>query len=311
LCDYQRHWVYQDHRVEPGLRVPVGCPVTERTLQVPNWHTSAILNEFLLPSDVPYFMPAWLHKSATKAVALSFQATRKRGPFETQDLETYRQMLPHISRALEIRDRLEEARVRADLLAHQLDAVSFGIAVLDDAGRIVEANVVVQQLLRADCGLRCGADNILVLRDPAGARLIRWISTGVPPTHNADCLLHLPRPHGPPLSILVTPLPTRTISWIRGDARWLLLIFDPDRRVPACTEIIARDLGISAREAEVAALLVTGYNLHEVAVRLRVSEHTVRSQLKSIFRKTTIRSQSDLIRRVALGAAGCMMRAIA
>jgi DNA-binding CsgD family transcriptional regulator len=252
---------------------------------------------------VPHFMPAWLHKSATKAVTLSFQATRKHGAFEARDLETYRQMLPHISRALEIRDRLEQAQVRADTLARNLDTVSFGVAVLDSGGRLLEANAIVQALLTEDCGIHRKPDGALWLRDPAGRELSRWIASETPPAHLADTLLHVPRSNAPPLSVRVTPLPVRITSWIGGDPRWLLLIFDPDRRVHACVELIARDLGISAREAEVAALLVSGYNLHEVAQRWGVSEHTARAQLKSIFRKTGIRSQSDLVRRVALGPA--------
>jgi len=57
-------------------------------------------------------MLAWLHRSSAKAVTLSFEGTRKRGPFEAHDLEAYRRLLPHISRSLEIRDRLERAQVR-------------------------------------------------------------------------------------------------------------------------------------------------------------------------------------------------------
>ena len=282
LRDYQRYWSYQDRRLDACLSVPPGCPVTERTLQMPDWLRSAILNEFLLPSDVPHFMPAWLHKSATKAVTLSFQATRKHGPFEAQDVETYRQMLPHVTRALEIRDRLQRAQVRSDTLAGTLNNLSFGVLVLDSAGRLLETNGIAQQLLRNESSIGREPDGTLWLRNPAGGQLARWIRTGVPPAGSADGLLHVPRPPGLPLSVLVTPLPARGTAWMGGDPRWLLLVFDPERRVRASAECLARDLGISAREAEVAALLVAGLELREVASQLRVSVHTVRTQIKSV-----------------------------
>ena len=107
-----------------------------------------------------------------------------------------------------------------------------------------------------------------------------------------------------PLSVLVAPLSAETRCWIGADPRWLLVFFDPDCRVKLCAEVIARDLGISDREAQISALLLAGYNLREAARHLAVSEHTVRAQLKSIFRKTGIRSQVDLVRRLALGPGG-------
>ena len=48
---------------------------------------------------------------------------------------------------------------------------------------------------------------------------------------------------------------------------------------------------------------MAGYNLSEAATHLKVSVHTARSQLKSVFRKTGLHSQSDLVRRVALSPA--------
>jgi len=248
-------------------------------------------------------MPAWLHKKPDKVVTLTFEGTRKRGPFDGQDLANFRQILPHMSRALEIRDRLERAHIRADTLAQRIDTPSFGVAILDASGRILETNAVLQDLLRTDCGIRRRCDGTLCLRNPAGGELARWIASGMAPAHIADGLLKVPRANALPVSILLTPLPAGRSSWSGADPRWLALVFDPDRRVQLAAPLIARDLAISSREAEVTALLVGGYNLLELAQRLGVSTHTVRAQLKSVFRKTGIRSQSDLIRRVALGPA--------
>ena len=85
---------------------------------------------------------------------------------------------------------------------------------------------------------------------------------------------------------------------------WMLLLFDPDCQLIASTAIIARDLGVSEREAEVAASLVTGYDIRAVAQRLNISVHTARTHLKTIFSKTGMRSQTELVRRIVSGPAG-------
>jgi len=302
--NYRRYWTYEDSRRVHFLATPVACPVTERTLGISQWCRSPILNEFLLPADAPHFMPAWLHKSGAKAVTISLQGTRRRGPFDGGDIENFRQILPHVARALEIRDRLEHVQLRSKTLAITLDRLALGVLLLDSRGRVLEANSQAQELLREGNGIRRNHDGTFWLRESAGSELGRWVRTGEPLRRSAmDGLLHVRRAMRLPLSVLVTPLPRRSVSWVAQDSRWLVLLIDPERRIEACAELIGRDLDITAREAEIAALLVSGYGVQNIAVRLHVSPHTVRTQLKSIFRKTGSHTQSELIRRIALGPA--------
>ena len=66
-------------------------------------------------------------------------------------------------------------------------------------------------------------------------------------------------------------------------------------------EVFARCHGMTAREIEVLALLVTGAHTREIGARMFVSEHTVQDHLKSIFAKTACHSRSALVSR-ALGS---------
>lgn len=206
-------------------------------------------------------------------------------------------------RALEIRDRLEQAKTGAALASALNKTLSLPIIVLDVGGKILEANPAARERLRVGDGVRWRPNGFLWVREPAGAQLDRWISAESHPAKRGDGLLRVSRSVGPPISILVTPLPESVTSGIAGEPRWLLVVFDPDRRVRPSAELLARDLGISASEARVAALLAAGHSLRAVASRLGKSHHTVRAQVKSIFRRTGIGGQSELIRRVLLGPA--------
>lgn len=258
----------------------------------------------LLPNDIPYFMPAWLHKSASKIVTLSFQRPRSSGPFERADVEAYQRIIPHITRALEIRDRLERAQAATETLADRLAAsLTFGVVVLDAEGRMLQANPVAQEIAADGGYIRCRRGERLRLRGAAGAKLARLIAAGAPTAGGPEGLLHIQRPRGPALSVVITSLPKNNVAWIGVEPRWLVLLFDPERRLRINAELIARDLGISASEAVVAAMIGAGASTGDIARRRGVNEATVRAQLKSIFRKTMIRSQSELVRRIALGPA--------
>lgn len=304
LDDYGRYWTFQDCRREPFLAVPAGCPITEAMLAIPNWHRTPILNEFLLPGDAPHFMPVWLRKTKTKAVALSLQGTRKRGAFDVQDRECLRFFVPHISRALEIRDRLEAAHVRANALASCVDRVDFGVITLTASRRILDANAAAEQMLRCDESIRITPDRTLHLREPAGSQLLRWLTKRAPDDDPADYLVRIDRgPGRPPISVLMTSTPQCSPRWVSVEPACILFLFDPERELRASPSLVAAEMHISAREAELATLLAGGLELSEVAQRLRISIHTARTHLKAIYGKTGIGSQPELVRRIVTGLA--------
>jgi DNA-binding CsgD family transcriptional regulator len=304
---YRKVWFAKDIRVEPSLNTPVGEPIFEaRIMTVREWQGSEVYNDFLAPHDTPWFLAYFLHKAADRIVNFSINSTRARGPFNHRDGVLLRPLIPHVRRALEIKDRLESAHIRQHTVDRCFDSLSFGVLILDQRGRIVEASTRANELLLATSnGFRRNADGTLWLRDPAGRELNHWIANGAPPKHNRDGLLHLPRPLARPLSVMVTRLPAMNTSWFSdGPPCWMVLLFDPDQHIPASTDLIAHDLGISMREAELACLLVNGYDISVASQRLHISIHTARTHLKSIFSKTGIGSQAELVRRIVSGPAG-------
>lgn len=75
-----------------------------------------------------------------------------------------------------------------------------------------------------------------------------------------------------------------------------------DTRAPSRAPAVwpGADWGLTSRESEVVALLSTGASNRSIAASLYVSENTVRTHLKSIFKKVGVTSRSQLVAR-ALG----------
>jgi DNA-binding CsgD family transcriptional regulator len=306
VIEYRSHWFSEDIRVAASFTVPIGqASFEERLMPIKQWTDSAVYNDFLVPYDSPWFLAFALHSTPTKVVNFSINSTRIRGPFNEHDARRIQPLIPHIKRALEIKDRLEFAQVQRSTLNRSLDSLSFGVLVLDKAGHILEASAIARELLGNQSGLGLNSDGTVWLREPAGKQFNAWIHTGIPPVEPADGLLHARRENARPLSVTVTRLPDPVESWFgTGQPSWMLLLFDPDRELPTSTALIARDLGLSAREAEIATLLVSGYGVSVIARRLNISVHTARTHLKTIFAKTGSRSQTELILRIRSGPGG-------
>jgi DNA-binding CsgD family transcriptional regulator/PAS domain-containing protein len=299
VSDYARYWTFEDFRLRYLFAQPTGQPATEVSIGIP-LKGSRLYHEFLLPVDLPHFLPVWLHKSKEKMVCLSLQGSNKRGPFDVADLETIRRILPHFARAFEIRDRLEAAEVRASNFANLLNTTTFGVIVLNGQKRILEANAVALALLEGGSGLQRGKDGVLLTNYPGGDRVFKYGDTSTS-RGAADALTHIPRDGKLPMSVLVLPIRAWRTSWMSGEPVWALLLFDPERKLAVNQQLIMRDLDLSEREANVAALLAAGFQLDQIARRMHVTVHTVRSQLKSAFQKTGCHTQAQLVKRLLLG----------
>lgn len=301
---YRGQWFDREIRLAPALHLPAGEPFFEaRLMPSRDWRRSEIYNEFLCKVDLPWFLCFWLHKTPEKLSSFAIQGSRLRGPLDARDGERIQPFIPHLQRALAIRDQLDITQSRTRLLSMTVDKLPFGVIVLDAGGRILECSAAAGSLMTRDSGMRRAPDGALRLRGRAGIQLERWILGGAPPLDNPDGLLKVRGPQGSALSILAVPLPMSSPFWLAGDARWMLMVFDPLRAQVSRADLIAQDLCISAREAELTTLLVQGLDLRQIAARMRISVHTARTHLKAIFAKTGCGSQVELIRRVLSGPA--------
>ena len=164
--------------------------------------------------------------------------------------------------------------------------------------------------LAAELSLRHGTACVFVLERVDRAALQEVISAGADgvlckPVHReqleATFRLALERRHG------------RTRGSTRhDDARTRLLesalhrIAQELQRVdlPGGTDVTPPPLvGLRPREQEVVRLLLQHLRVPAIARRLGISQQTVRNHLKSVFRRTGVRSQQELLDRIALAAA--------
>src|SRR5439155_11361750 len=116
---------------------------------------------------------------------------------------------------------------------------------------------------------------------------------------------------GPPAYVL-TVAPLRADLAV-GDRRFaMIVVVDPERHSPSENDL-AEFFGLSPAEARLAAALLTGKTLSDIAANSGIRITTLRTQLGSILRKVGAERQSDLIRILSgtgIGsvslAAGCL-----
>lgn len=218
-------------------------------------------------------------------------------PFAREELDQFNLLVPHLQRAIQMRQRFAELQLGQDFLASGLDVLAMPTFLFDESARIAHMNRSADAILKAREGLRV-EDGHLLATDAAANRklnleLINAIHASRGDGSELNGVVLQPRLGRMPLMLMIAPLRLAGGTLVRGAA--LLFAFDPESTPTITADMVRRLFALSEAEAELAVALCGGKTLDEAAEARGTSIHTIRSQLKSIFMKTGTKRQADLV----------------
>ncbi len=254
-----------------------------------------IYREFLSPLQLHHMTFMVLSMSPRKYELISMWRGKGRPQLESEALRLLKLLLPHIQTALQVRQVLGAAEQRAQNAEALLDQSSTASILLDEEGRIVLMNAAARKLAAERDGVQVHGDQ-LAPTDTTSRMQFRStvLSAAAPRQPEPGTALLLDRRSGKrPLHVLVTPF--RPSDARRSTARVLVLASDPETKVNFPDAILRSLYDFTPAETEIANGLLTGYSLDEVSLLRKTSLATTRSQMKSLFEKTSTRRQGELI----------------
>ena len=302
--EYLRHYGALDLWYKSALRVAhVGWVGDGRALVSEHeLSRSEFYNDHLRRSDdLFHFCGAVLQMDGKAIGSLGILRTRRTGPFSQKHIGLMRILLPHAQRAVQLHGQFLQLRNRCEMLEAALERVTTGIVFVDAAGLLLFANRSANVLLRRSDGLISARDGLRSCNAGETARLQRMIrgaaKTGSGNGLSSGGVIQISRAVPRlPLTLLVAPAPAILPGLAPFNPAAVIFITDPDQRAMPDREILLRVYGLTNAECELARLLADGATLHTAAERRHVTVATVRTQLKSIFRKMNVSTQSQLVR---------------
>ena len=208
--------------------------------------------------------------------------------------------LPHLKRALQLRERLARLEIQQQAMLQTMDTLVLGVMLVTSNGQVKFANPAAEDLLRRRSGLvmihnrlHAAAPSI----DPEFQRLLNSATRAVSgETPEAGGMLRLPRQGSKPINLSVYPFVGPAPSDRSRVASALLFIDDPDMHNPPRRDALAQMYGLTSAEAKLFEALLTGERLQNYADRCFIGLQTVKTQLSRLFYKTGSTRQTDLVR---------------
>ncbi len=254
-----------------------------------------LYREFLRPLDLHHMTFVVLSMSPRKYELISMWRGEGHPHLETETLRLLRLLVPHIQTALQVRHVLGTAELRANNAEALLDRNPTPSILLDEKGSVVGMNAAARTLVDSRDGLQLQGDQLAPTTAAQRTRFRSLITAATAPARSEPgAAINLERRSGKrDLQVLITPF--RDPETRNSNARVLVLVTDPETRVHHPDAILRALYDFTPAETEIANGLLTGYSLDEVATLRKTSLATTRSQMKSLFGKTSTRRQGELI----------------
>lgn len=254
-------------------------------------------NEWMTPQDMYGGIGCKVLESGASYWYFDVQRGRRQAGFESNEVELLQTIVPHLTRAAEIRRQFQSTQI----LASTFDRLPFGVILIDGFMRIASLNPAAELILtRADSALVSKSGH-LVAADAAAMASLRQlvaqacsIREGVVPGVGGDLLLRGKR--GVDLTISIVPFhyPMHQLPFVGRHAA--IFVRELSLNLPSgFAEQVRTLFALSPREANLAASLASGRTLKEAADDNQIQLSTARSYLEIIFRKTGVRQQSQLV----------------
>jgi DNA-binding CsgD family transcriptional regulator len=217
--------------------------------------------------------------------------------FDAASLDSLREVVPHLARAMSVHLRVEQAERRAAEARDAFDRVALGAVLVDESANPILANRAAHRIAAQQDGFVIASDGLRGATLADTQVLQRAIADVAGGGTRAGLGLRLSRVSSSrPYEVMVVPV-SRGRRWpVRRRHTAVVFISDSGLSLVSPTQLVQDLYGLTAAETRLALLLLGGQTMREAAAALGVSHNTAHTQLASIFHKTGASSQAELVR---------------
>lgn len=290
--------------LDPFVNLPPGRVIAlEDLLSDDQLIASDYYQYYLQPIDLFRILGVDTIEPGGMLARLRFSRRRTEDRFSNEDRNLLALITPHLQRATQFYAKLSRTTSERDVYAGAVDQLSVATIILDEQGRLLNNNSVAKHLLDEDDGLHLRDKHLHIDGRDIDKALQKALIAVIEAQQRGETsvvrALRVPRSSGrADLGVVIRPVPASQWSEGQSSPCAALFISDPDLREPASQQILGELFSLTPAEANLAILLSRGLNLAEVSETQNISQHTARAQLKSIFAKTNVSRQAELVRLV-------------
>lgn len=306
VLDYMREYHRIDPHVAHAAMLPPGTVFnTADLIPASQARVHPFYRQFWSVYGVRYMSGGKVSEDEDIAVYLGLFRSAAQGRFDAAGDALLKSLFTHLKEAFAIYRSYSRLAAQADSGRLVIDRSERPILLLGPDRFVVHANRAAQRLLQ-QAEVIVARSGYLGCGDPkaeeALSRALYGLNlevggTGTPERANRRAFA-LRSPQGDPVPACLWALrPTETMGAFGDTPRAMLLLPAAASQMQPDAVVLAASFGLTPAEGRVLANLAQVPDIRQAAQALGVSFHTARAHLRSIFSKTGVRTQKELLHK--------------
>ena len=304
LYSYQADIAFEDvyrtieYRDDPFRGIGAGVPCSlEDVISAEALQSSSFYKRLLEPDGTTDVLALNVAASDGQTTYIRLSRRQPENPFGVLEKSLMSRLLPHLESAFRLHEQRRRLLLERSAHIGALDQLAFGLVIIDEAGRIVRVNETAQRLLSSSALLRVEQGRLRSVG--AGNRVESAVAQMHGAAEGERQFLRLTSPHtGEFLQMLLRPISPPARSASREPRGVAVFLNDEVRNRDIYLGRFGQLYGLSPAEIALIDELLQGSSIAIAADKLGISENTARTQLRSVFSKTNVHRQAELMRLV-------------
>lgn len=212
-------------------------------------------------------------------------------------------LVSQLARGIEMSWRMGATEVERTLYSDVMDRLYVGVVILDHSGKIVRVSDAANRFIEARDGLQIQGHKLRATSAKEDRDFQVVIKTALASAAADETIaargISLTRQSGSRnLGVIVRPIKASKGSAAAANSAVAVYIRDPEANPDVEGDLVRQLFDLTPAEAAVARRLTSGLSLEDAATSLDISRNTARAHLRSIFSKSGITRQTELVRLV-------------
>ncbi|WP_020653303.1 PAS domain-containing protein [Massilia niastensis] len=283
---------------------PERVVTTSDLLSPDEWRSSVYYREWCEPHGVFHVMAVDIDLPGIGTYGFRVTRPEQAPPFSMADRSLCEHLIPHLRRALTLYAAVNHDRQVDSMYRHAMGQLMVAVFVLDENGVILERNAMANDIVALGDGISISSQKLCATYPADNRKLYQMIQKVLSQGSQGEAgktamveAMSLSRPSGR-VAWGVVAQAIHSTEWTEGKRRPSVAVFmrDAESRSEPPARLAQQLFQLTPAETSLAIQLANGLSLDEASEVLNIRRNTARAHLRSIFSKTGVRRQTELVR---------------